>query len=122
MAFPGSYASQMIQFHKNTFLRAFVVADMLQGLSEAWLAVFLQKSKWLPAEGVQVVDEWIRMGKNRRKTIKDLMDSAYGSVFAFWGVPRSRVRQQTTNNLKKELNKGGHHDQCKSDVEASDGF
>jgi hypothetical protein len=89
----GSYATQMIQFHKNGLYRALMMADMLQGLSEVWLAVLLQKSKWLPAEGVQLADEWIQMGKNRRKTIKTLMDGAYDSVFAFWGVPHSRVIQ-----------------------------
>jgi hypothetical protein len=107
---PKILARQVISFQKDSFDKAFTVADMVQDLMEVWFAAFLEEMKWLPDDGIRFTDEWIGMRKRDRKVFKNLVDQTYEaalSMFAEAKVPASACEIVSAFNPST---KGGLHD------------
>jgi hypothetical protein len=75
------FLNHMHRIQKSAFGKTFAVTDMVQQLSEIWYAMLLEKSRWVPAEGVQFTDEWIRLLKQRRLALKLFVDEIFDKVF-----------------------------------------
>ena len=71
---------QMMEFHKTTFDNTFNAMDILQGQTDKMMNMFFDQAPWLPAEGKQAVNEWVKTFQKGREAFKE---SIGGSMVMF---------------------------------------
>lgn len=81
----GKITKQMIEFHKTTFDNTFNAMEILQEQTEKMVNMFLEQAPWLPAEGKQAVNEWVKTYKKGREAFKEGANESYEKVEEFFG-------------------------------------
>ncbi|MBA4396375.1 MAG: hypothetical protein C0394_03175 [Syntrophus sp. (in: bacteria)] len=71
---------QMIEFYKTTFDNTFNAMMILQEQTEKMVGLFLEQSPWLPKEGKEAVNEWVKTYKRGRDSYKTSVDESYKKV------------------------------------------
>ena len=75
-----NFAKQMIEFQKATFDNSFNAAVMLQDQAEQLFNTSIEQAGWLPEEGKQMVDEWVRICKTGREGFKNAVDESFDKL------------------------------------------
>ena len=81
---PGNVATQMIGFHKATFHNTFNAMVMLQEQTEKMVKTFLEQATWLPEEGKEVINEWVKAYKKGREDLKKAANENFKRVEDFF--------------------------------------
>lgn len=71
---------QMVEFYKTTFDNTFNAMMILQEQTEKMVGLFLEQSPWLPKEGKEAVNEWVKTYKRGRDSYKTSVDESYKKV------------------------------------------
>jgi uncharacterized coiled-coil DUF342 family protein len=79
----GKITKQMIEFHKTTFDNTFNAMTILQEQTEKMVNMFLEQAPWLPAEGKEAVNEWLKTYKKGREAYKASVNESYKKVEDF---------------------------------------
>jgi gas vesicle protein len=74
---------QMVNFNKGAFNNAFNAMVMVQDQTESMANSMLNQSAWMPAEGKQVINEWLDTIKKGRETYKQSIDDAFDKMEEF---------------------------------------
>jgi len=75
---------QMIDFNKAAFDNTFNAMVMLQEQTEKMSNTLLEQATWLPAEGKQVINEWIKAYKKGREDFKKAIDENFKKVEVYF--------------------------------------
>lgn len=75
-----NFAKQMIDFQRTTFDNSFNAAVMLQDQAEQMFNSAIAQADWMPVEGKQMVDEWVRIYKTGRDGFKDAVDDNFDKL------------------------------------------
>lgn len=75
---------QLIQFNKTSFDNTFNALSMLQDQTERMTESFLEQASWLPQEGRNVINEWVKAFKKGREDFKSQVDQSFERVEAFF--------------------------------------
>ena len=110
---PKVLTRRMIELQRRSFDRAFSVADMVQDLLEVWFTIFLEELTWLPADGVQLTDQWIRTRKSDRKAFKRIIDRTYDSALAMYAETGSPINSREAFDILNPRTKGENDDERK---------
>lgn len=92
-------AKKMIDFYKTTFDSSFNALTILQEQAEKMVNVSLQQAPWFPAEGRNVVDEWVKAYKKGRDDFKSQVDENYKKVDSYFEFYRGQ--EEKTEKAKK---------------------
>ena len=76
----GKIAKQMVDFHKATFDNTFSAMLILQEQTERMVGMFLEQSSWVPAEGKNVIQDWVKAYKKGRTDFKTSADDSFKKV------------------------------------------
>jgi hypothetical protein len=76
----AKFTRQMIEFYKTTFDNTFNAMMILQEQTEKMVGLFLEQSPWLPKEGKEAVNEWVKTYKRGRDAYKTSVDESYKKV------------------------------------------
>ncbi len=71
---------QMIEFYKTTYDNTFNATIIMQEQAEKMVGLFLEQSPWLPKEGKDAINEWVKTYKRGRDTYKVSVDESYKKV------------------------------------------
>ncbi len=82
-------AKQIIDFQRTTFDNSFNAVVMLQDQAERLFNTAMKQATWVPQEGRQVLDEWIRMYKMGRKDFRHLVDDNFDKLSDFFKNPET---------------------------------
>lgn len=77
---PTKMAKQMMDFYKTTFDNSFNAMVMLQEQTEKTMAAFMDQATWLPDEGKNVMEEWVKAYKKGREDFKKTIDDGFKKV------------------------------------------
>ena len=75
-----NFAKQMIEFQKATFDNSFNAAVMLQDQAAQLFNTSIEQASWVPEEGKQMVDEWVRIYKTGRDDFKSAVDENFDKL------------------------------------------
>ncbi len=75
---------QMIQYNKTVFDTTFNSMAMLQDQMEKTTSMFLEQASWLPAEGMKVVEEWLKAYRKGRENFMSTADESFKKVEKFF--------------------------------------
>jgi hypothetical protein len=92
----AKFTRQMIEFYKTTFDNTFNATMILQEQTEKMVGLFLEQSPWLPKEGKEAVNEWVKTYKRGRDAYKTSVDESY-----------KKVKEYLVNADKEEKTKAG---------------
>jgi len=81
---PKQIAKQMIQFNKTAFDNTFDAMIVLQEQTEKMMAMYLDQTPLLPAEGKKAINDWLKAYKKGRTDFKVAVDENYKKVEAFF--------------------------------------
>ena len=79
----GKITKQMIEFQKTAFDNMFNAMTILQEQTEKMVNMFLEQAPWLPAEGKEAVNEWLKTYKKGREAYKASFNESYKKVEDF---------------------------------------
>ena len=79
----GKITKQMIEFQKTAFDNMFNAMTILQEQTEKMVNMFLEQAPWLPAEGKEAVNEWLKTYKKGREAYKTSVNESYKKVEDF---------------------------------------
>jgi hypothetical protein len=79
----GKITKQMIEFQKTAFDNMFNAMTILQEQTEKMVNMFLEQAPWLPAEGKEAVNEWLKTYKKGREAYKASVNESYKKVEDF---------------------------------------
>jgi len=74
------FAKQMMDFYKTTFDNSFNAMVMLQEQTERMVSSFMDQANWLPDEGKNILNEWVRTYKKGREEFKTSVDENFKKV------------------------------------------
>lgn len=77
-------AKQMMDFNKTTFDNAFNAMIALQDQTEKLVNNFLEKAQWVPGNGKEAINEWVKTYKKGREDFKTYTDEAYSKVIDYF--------------------------------------
>ena len=75
---------QMIDFNKAAFDNSFSAMVTLQEQTERMANTLLDQATWLPEEGRNAIDEWVKAYKKGREDFKKTVDDNFKKVEAFF--------------------------------------
>jgi len=78
---------QMVQLNKNAFEQSYNTMDMLRNQNEKMTNSFLEQATWLPEEGKNAVNEWMRLYKRSCDDFKKTADQNYKNVEKLFSGP-----------------------------------
>ncbi len=81
---PKSVMKQMIDFQKFTFDNSFNAMIMVQEQTEKVVASFVAQASWLPEEGKEAIDDWVKTYRQGRETLKKNVDDNYAKVESYF--------------------------------------
>jgi polyhydroxyalkanoate synthesis regulator phasin len=93
-------AKQIIDFQKSTFDNSFNAVVMLQDHAERMTKTVMDQAAWLPEEGKKAMDEWVRMYKNGREELKELVDQNFKKMADFFEDPATIFTQPKVQEPK----------------------
>jgi len=80
----GKIAKQMVDFHKTTFDNTFNAMSILQEQTERMVGMFLEQSPWVPEEGRNAIQDWVKAYKKGRSDFKTSADDSFKKVEDFF--------------------------------------
>ena len=96
----GKVAKQMIDFHKATFDNTFNAMSILQEQTERMVNMFLEQSPWVPEEGRQAINDWVKAYKKGRTSFKESVDDSYKKVDDFFSGVNKEAKGKATGKTK----------------------
>lgn len=96
----GKVAKQMIDFHKATFDNTFNAMSILQEQTERMVNMFLEQSPWVPEDGRQAINEWVKAYKKGRTSFKATVDESYKKVDDFFTGFNKETKVKGTGKAK----------------------
>ncbi|MFY9942571.1 MAG: hypothetical protein WAK57_10390 [Desulfobacterales bacterium] len=75
---------QMIDFNKATFDNTFNAILMLQEQSERAANTLMEQATWLPEDGKEAINEWVKAYKKGREDFKKVVDENFQKVESFF--------------------------------------
>jgi hypothetical protein len=79
----AKWAGKIVDWQKRTVDRAMKALDRVQDRTEKLIQDVVDRSKWLPDEGKQVVAEWIKTAKKGRTDIRRAVDVSFVQAAGF---------------------------------------
>ncbi|MBW2369442.1 MAG: hypothetical protein JRH15_16350 [Deltaproteobacteria bacterium] len=76
---------QMIEVNKSAFDTTFDAINKLQDQLESMTNNLVDQASWLPKDGKQTIDEWVKTYKDGRDGFKKSVDDNYEKVLGFFG-------------------------------------
>lgn len=76
----AAIAKQMIDFQRTAFDNVFNTMVLFQDQSEQVVNTVLEQATWIPAQGKNVLDEWVRACKKSRDDFKTALDKNFDRV------------------------------------------
>jgi polyhydroxyalkanoate synthesis regulator phasin len=73
-------AKQMIEFNKASFNNAYTAMVAFQEQTERMARTFIDQASWLPEEGKNILDEWLKTLKTGREEYKKTVDESFHKV------------------------------------------
>jgi hypothetical protein len=77
-------AKQMIDFQKTTFDNTFSAMIMMQEQTERMANTLIEQAAWMPEEGKQVINDWVKAYKKGREDFKKAVDENFKKVEDFF--------------------------------------
>ncbi len=71
---------QMVEFNQSAFDNAFKAIVTIQDQTEEIAGKMMDQADWLPAEGRQVIDNWVDVFKTSRQNFKVQVDNNYKQI------------------------------------------
>ena len=81
---PKQIAKQMMQFNKTAFDNTFDAMTVLQEQTEKMVAMWMDQSPLLPADGKKAINDWLKAYKKGREDFKTAVDENYNKVEEFF--------------------------------------
>jgi septation ring formation regulator EzrA len=81
---PKQIAKQMMQFNKTAFDNTFDAMTVLQEQTEKMIAMWMDQSPLLPADGKKAINDWLKAYKKGREDFKTAVDENYNKVEEFF--------------------------------------
>lgn len=79
------FAKASVEFQKKSVLGVMERVEKLQDKAESRMAEITHDSKYVPAEGKTVVDEWIGLAKKSRRELKKSTTKSYDLMLKYVG-------------------------------------
>ena len=80
---PTGLAKQMIGLQKNMFENIFNIVAVLQNQTESATSNLLDQATWLPEEGKNAINEWVKACKRGREDYKKMIDDGFKNMERF---------------------------------------
>jgi hypothetical protein len=91
---PVKIAKQMVEFQKTTFDNSFNALGMVQDQAERMLSMSLNQTAWLPEEGKNAIDGWVKSYKKGCADFKKIVDENFGRVEQFFsGTEKAKPKK-----------------------------
>jgi hypothetical protein len=74
---PKQIAKQMIQFNKTAFDNTFDAMTVMQEQTEKMIAMWMEQTPLLPAEGKKAINDWLKAHKKGRTDFKAAADENF---------------------------------------------
>ena len=68
---------QMLKFNKAAFDNTFTAMNLLQDQLDRMVKTFQDQASWLPKEGKQAINEWVKSYKKGGDDFKKTMDDGF---------------------------------------------
>jgi uncharacterized protein YdiU (UPF0061 family) len=81
---PKQIAKQMMQFNKTAFDNTFDAMTVLQEQTEKMIAMWMDQSPLLPADGKKAINDWLKAYKKGREDFRTAVDENYNKVEEFF--------------------------------------
>ena len=75
---------QMLEFNKASFDNSFNAMVMLQEQAEKSAHMMLDQATWIPEEGRNAINEWVKAYKKGRIDFKKFVDDNFQKVEAYF--------------------------------------
>ncbi len=108
-------ALSLVDFQKTTFDTSFDLLAQVQEQSEKMVHQFLTGSDWLPKEGKDVVDEWVKTLRSGRDEFRRTMDKSFDLITDYFermesngsaaGVTRTASKKKSAAKTKTTAKK-----------------
>ncbi len=95
-------AKKMINFYKTTFDSSFNALSILQEQAEKMVKVSLEQAPWIPPEGKNAVDEWVKAYKKGRDDFKSAVDENYKKVDSYFELYKGQEDQAEKTKKTKQ--------------------
>lgn len=79
-------AKQMVDFQKATFDNSVNAMILFQEQAETMIALALEQSPWLPADGRRVITEWVASYKKARDEYRKTIEDNFKRVEEFFAT------------------------------------
>ncbi|MGD2149209.1 MAG: hypothetical protein PVJ06_00435 [Desulfobacterales bacterium] len=79
-------AKQMIDFQKTTFDNTFNAMVLLQEQAESMAGTILNQATWMPEEGRNAINDWVKAYKKGREDFKKSVDENFKRVENFFSA------------------------------------
>ena len=74
---------QMLKFNKAAVDNTFTAMVMLQEQIDRMVKMFLDQATWVPKEGKQAINEWVKTYKKGGDELKKAMDEGFKKLDGF---------------------------------------
>lgn len=86
MANPEKITQQMIDFQKETFLKFYDAAAMMQNHAASAVNMTLDQAAWIPNEGRQAILSWMDAYQGGCEQLKDYVQDSFSSIEKYFVV------------------------------------
>ena len=76
--------NQMIKFNKTIFDNAFKAMQMAQDQGEKMITSLVDQASWLPEDGKNTINDWVKAYQKGCNEFKDNVDQQYKKVEDFF--------------------------------------
>ncbi len=78
------FAKQVIDFQRTMFENVFKSMVMFQDQTESATSTLLKQATWLPKEGRDTINEWVKACKKGREDYKKMIDEGFDNMEKFF--------------------------------------
>ncbi len=75
---------QMVKFNKAAFDNTFGALSLLQDQMERTMKIMVEQATWLPKEGKQVFEEWVKACKKGGEDFKKAVNDGFTRLESFF--------------------------------------
>lgn len=98
-------AKQVVGLEEKAFKAAIKAIGRLQDTSQKKISKGLKDSDWLPAEGQEAVDEWLKVLHNGRVEFQNSMEKSFGLLNKFLDRAESEEKKEAPAKKKASAKK-----------------
>lgn len=93
-------ATNVVEFQKSTFDNAIDALGKLQKRSNKMISRVVKEASWMPGEGKEVVDDWVKMMEDARSDFKKTSDKSFDLVIKYLKRVEREVGKSPTKKKK----------------------